>query len=95
MKKILIINGHPNAESFSFGIAEAYKKGALSAGAEVQEIVIRDLKFNPRSNPGASKKAVPTQMPVWIIVVPPNIWTIDIIKVSLVVFTVVLTVFSR
>ena len=47
MKKILIINGHPNLESFCFGLAEAYKNGAIQAGAEVNEIIIRDLVFNP------------------------------------------------
>jgi len=47
MKKILIINGHPNKESFNFGLVEAYKKGAAGAGAEIKEIVIRDLVFNP------------------------------------------------
>jgi putative NADPH-quinone reductase len=47
MPKILLINGHPDKESFNFAIAEAYKKGALSSGAELQEIVIRDLQFNP------------------------------------------------
>lgn len=47
MKKIVIINGHPNKESFNFGIAEAYKNGALKSGAEVKEIIIADLKFNP------------------------------------------------
>jgi NAD(P)H dehydrogenase (quinone) len=31
-KKILIINGHPDRESFNFAIAEAYKKGAVSSG---------------------------------------------------------------
>lgn len=46
-KRILIINGHPNPEAFNFGIAEAYKEGAIAAGAEVREIVIRDLRFNP------------------------------------------------
>ena len=46
-KKILIINGHPNKNSFCFGIAEAYREGASDAGAEVKEIIIRDLKFNP------------------------------------------------
>ena len=45
--KILIINGHPNADSFCNGIAEAYKKGALSPGVEIKEIVIRELRFNP------------------------------------------------
>jgi putative NADPH-quinone reductase len=42
MKKILIINGHPNKNSFCFGIAEAYKKGAFGSGLEVKEIIIRD-----------------------------------------------------
>ena len=40
MKKIVIINGHPNPESFNFALAEAYKKGALQKGAEVKEIII-------------------------------------------------------
>lgn len=56
MKKILIINGHPNRDSFNFGLAEAYKKGALSAGADVKEIVIRDLKFNPNLEFGYQKR---------------------------------------
>ena len=47
MKKILIINGHPNQESFNFGLVEAYKKGSSGAGAEIKEIVIKDLVFNP------------------------------------------------
>ncbi|MEN7548809.1 NAD(P)H-dependent oxidoreductase [Rapidithrix thailandica] len=47
MKKILIINGHPDKESFNFGISEAYKNGAEEAGAEVKEILIRELMFNP------------------------------------------------
>lgn len=34
MKKIVIINGHPNPESFNARLAEAYKKVALCAGAE-------------------------------------------------------------
>lgn len=46
-KKILIINGHPNKDAFNFGIATAYKKGAENSGAEVKEIIIADLKFNP------------------------------------------------
>ncbi len=56
MKNILIINGHPNAGSFNFGIAEAYKTGAKQAGCEVKEIVIRDLKFNPNLTSGYNKR---------------------------------------
>jgi NAD(P)H dehydrogenase (quinone) len=55
-KKILIINGHPNASSFNFGIAAAYKQGAESSGAEVKEVVIADLKFNPNLEFGYQKR---------------------------------------
>ncbi len=56
MKKIVIINGHPNKESFNFALADAYKKGAESAGSEIKEIVIRDLNFNPNLNYGYQKR---------------------------------------
>lgn len=56
MKKILIINGHPDKESFNFGISEAYKKGAKEAGAEVKEISIRELSFNPNLEFGYRKR---------------------------------------
>jgi NAD(P)H dehydrogenase (quinone) len=56
MRQILIINGHPNRESFNFGIAAAYKRGALSSGALVQEIVIADLHFNPNLQQGYQQR---------------------------------------
>jgi len=56
MKKILIINGHPNKDSFNFGITEAYKKGAIQSGAEVDEIVISELNFNPNLQFGYQKR---------------------------------------
>lgn len=56
MKKIAIINGHPNKESFNFGVAEAYKKGAMQSGAEVKEIIIADLNFNPNLQFGYQKR---------------------------------------
>jgi putative NADPH-quinone reductase len=56
MKKIIIINGHPDRESFNFGLAEAYKKGALKSGSEVKEIIIRDLNFNPNLQFGYRKR---------------------------------------
>ncbi|MEO5595100.1 MAG: NAD(P)H-dependent oxidoreductase [Chitinophagaceae bacterium] len=46
-KKILIINGHPDQESFNFALSAAYKRGAILAGALIKEIIIRDLKYNP------------------------------------------------
>ncbi|PWN63933.1 NAD(P)H-dependent oxidoreductase [Chryseobacterium viscerum] len=56
MKKIAIINGHPNRDSFNFGVAKAYRAGALEAGAEVKEIVIKDLNFNPNLQFGYQKR---------------------------------------
>lgn len=56
MKKILIINGHPNKESFNFGLVAAYKKGALQAGAQIKEIAIAELNFNPNLQFGYQKR---------------------------------------
>lgn len=47
MKKILIINGHPDKESFCFALAESYKKGADTNGDQCQLVHLIDLKFNP------------------------------------------------
>ncbi|MNE25561.1 hypothetical protein D3C87_536420 [compost metagenome] len=55
-KKILIINGHPNRESFNFGIAATYKDGAKESGAEVRSINIADLNFNPNLQFGYQKR---------------------------------------
>jgi putative NADPH-quinone reductase len=46
-KRILIIQGHPRRESYCFALADAYKNGAKDSGAEVREIIVRDLEFNP------------------------------------------------
>lgn len=55
-KKILILNGHPDKDSFNFGIAKAYKQGAEKSGAEIKEIVILDLQFNPSLQFGYQKR---------------------------------------
>ncbi|MBL7801855.1 MAG: NAD(P)H-dependent oxidoreductase [Chitinophagales bacterium] len=57
MQKVLIINGHPNPDSFNYGIAAAYKQGALTAGAEVKEIVVADLIFNLNLKYGYQKRS--------------------------------------
>ena len=41
MKKILIIDGHPNKDSLNAALASAYKRGALESGAEVKEITMK------------------------------------------------------
>ncbi|MGE8514201.1 MAG: NAD(P)H-dependent oxidoreductase [Chryseobacterium culicis] len=70
MKKIAIINGHPNKDSFNFGLAEAYRLGAVETGAEVKEIVIRDLNFNPNLQFGYQKRMElePDLMKAWEII---------------------------
>ena len=50
MKKVLIINGHPDKESFCYGIHHAYKKGLSRSKIALKEIYIRDLEFNPNLN---------------------------------------------
>jgi len=45
-KKILLINGHPDTESFNFALMDAYKKGVLSSNSELKEIIVRELDFN-------------------------------------------------
>lgn len=55
-KKILLINGHPNADSFNFGLAKAYKDGAEKSGAEIKEIVIAELNFNSNLKFGYQKR---------------------------------------
>ncbi len=47
MKKILIINGHPDKKSFCFALAESYKIGADASENECQLVHLIDLKFNP------------------------------------------------
>ena len=47
MKKIIIINGHPDKESFCFELAKQYKKGADSSGAECKIVNLIDLEFSP------------------------------------------------
>jgi putative NADPH-quinone reductase len=47
MKKILIINGHPDKESFCFALAESYKKGADISSSNCKLVHLIDLKFNP------------------------------------------------
>ena len=55
-KKILLINGHPDKESFNFALAEAYKIGTKKSTAEIKEINIRELTFNPNLQYGYRKR---------------------------------------
>ena len=55
-KKILIINGHPDKQSFNFGLSNAYKEGAMKSDAEIREINIRELDFDPNLQFGYRKR---------------------------------------
>lgn len=55
-KKILIINGHPDKESFNFALSNAYKIGAEQSNATVKVLNIRELNFNPNLQFGYRKR---------------------------------------
>ena len=55
MKKVLIINGHPNEHSFCYSIAEAHGKGSISIGNEVEILHLKDLQFDLNLRNGFSK----------------------------------------
>ena len=55
-KKVLIINGHPDEQSFNFALSAAYAKGAQSSGAEVKTLNLRDLDFQINLSQGYREK---------------------------------------
>ena len=55
-KKVLIINGHPDEQSFNFALSLAYAKGARSSGAEVKTLNLRDLDFRINLSQGYREK---------------------------------------
>lgn len=52
MKKVLIINGHPDPLSYNQALFNAYKEGAASASAIISEINIGALQFDPNLRHG-------------------------------------------
>lgn len=46
-RRIAVFLGHPDATSFGGAIARAYAQAARAAGAEVREINLADLTFDP------------------------------------------------
>ncbi|WP_109830786.1 NAD(P)H-dependent oxidoreductase [Reichenbachiella versicolor] len=56
MKKILIINGHPDPESYNQALFEAYKEGLKTEGYSYSEISIGSLNFNPSLVHGYRKR---------------------------------------
>lgn len=56
MKKILIINGHPNKDSFCTALAKSYFEGAQAAGSQPVLINLFDLDFDPILHRGYRKR---------------------------------------
>ncbi|WP_417887531.1 NAD(P)H-dependent oxidoreductase [Zunongwangia sp.] len=56
MKQVLIINGHPDKESFNYALSEAYIKGANKTESKLTQINISELKFNPNLKFGYRKR---------------------------------------
>jgi putative NADPH-quinone reductase len=54
-KRILVILGQPDRKSFGGALAQAYIDGAREGGAEVREIYLGEIKFDPApiGKPGA------------------------------------------
>lgn len=56
MKKILLINGHPGSQSLSLELAKAYLSGAKKSGADVKELHLKDINFDPILHEGYRKE---------------------------------------
>ena len=54
-KKVLVINGHPDNESFNYALSEAYLEGLEDADVQVELLNIADLDFNPNLKYGYRK----------------------------------------
>jgi NAD(P)H dehydrogenase (quinone) len=52
-KKILVILGQPQRQSYSGALAQAYIDGARASGAEVRDLCLGELKFDPCATTGA------------------------------------------
>lgn len=46
-KRIVVILGHPDSDTFCGALADAYREGAETSGAVVDLIALGDLSFNP------------------------------------------------
>ncbi len=55
MKKILIILGHPDKNSFNGAIARHYKKTAQKSGYQIESVYLGELKFDPILHKGYKK----------------------------------------
>lgn len=56
MKRILVICGHPDQESFNYALAQAYVEKAKEVGHEVRTLILGELSFNPNLKYGYRKR---------------------------------------
>lgn len=56
MKKVLLINGHPNPDSFNYALSDAYELGVKQHTTAIQRIDITKLTFDPNLKYGYHKK---------------------------------------
>ncbi len=56
MKNIIVINGHPDKQSFCGELAIKYSEGAKKSGADCKLINLIDLEFNPILKYGYKKR---------------------------------------
>ena len=47
MRRVLVIDGHPDAGSYCAALAHAYVEGARAGGHEVRLLCVRDMRFDP------------------------------------------------
>ncbi len=59
MKKILLIQGHPQKDSFCHSLGAAYVKGAQQSGAEIKQLSLSEMSFDPNLKHGY---ATPTEL---------------------------------
>jgi len=84
MKRILIINGHPDKESLCASLAEKYKFGADKSEAECDIVNLTDLEYSPVLKYGYRKRTdlEPDLQDAWevitkadhLVLVYPNWW---------------------
>ncbi len=54
-KKVLVINGHPDKESFNYALSEAYLEGLKDTDTQVEVLNIAELDFSPNLRFGYRK----------------------------------------
>jgi putative NADPH-quinone reductase len=55
MKNILIIQGHPDSQSFCSSLADVYQEGAKKSKHKIRRINLGDIKFDPILHHGYNK----------------------------------------